>query len=75
MRITIGDVRNPANDRVAAGDGAPLGAEHGHVPGGVSPELRSLAARLRADTRVRWVQPLPPPAASDDAQGRRAQER
>jgi hypothetical protein len=38
----------------------------------VSPEMRALAARLRADARVRWVEPLPASDRSEDAPGRRA---
>jgi Putative zinc-finger len=41
-----------------AGDGA-----------GVSPQMRALAARLRSDARVRWVEPL---AASDPPEGAQA---
>ena len=33
-----------------------------------SPELRALAARLRADVRVRWVEPLAGTAAADTLQ-------
>jgi hypothetical protein len=37
----------------------------------VSPELRALSARLRADPRVRWIEPLAVEPAADDAQGPR----
>jgi hypothetical protein len=36
---------------------APVGAALA-PPAGVSPEMHALAARLRADARVRWVEPL-----------------
>ena len=36
---------------------------------GVSPQMRALAARLRTDARVRWVEPL---AASDPPEGAQA---
>jgi anti-sigma factor RsiW len=42
--------------------------------GEVSPEMRALAARLRADARVRWVQPLVPSAEPASTQDRRAPE-
>lgn len=45
---------------------APLTATAGSA--GVTPEMRTLAARLSADARVRWVQPLPG-AANSGAQG------
>jgi hypothetical protein len=38
---------------------------------GVTPQMRALAARLRADARVRWVQPLPAAGGSDSAQDSR----
>jgi len=34
----------------------------------VSPEMRALAARLRADARVRWIEPLASEPAADSAQ-------
>jgi hypothetical protein len=34
-----------------------------------SPEMRTLAARLRADPRVRWIEPLSTEPGADDAQG------
>ena len=36
---------------------APVAASAAH-PGVVSPEMRAVAARLRADARVRWIEPL-----------------
>jgi len=48
---------------------APLAAASTPQPG-VSPEMRALAARLRADARVRWIQPLSGAAETDGAQGR-----
>jgi hypothetical protein len=42
---------------------------------GVSPEMRALSARLRADPRVRWVEPLAAESATDDAQGPRRTDR
>jgi putative zinc finger protein len=42
--------------------------------GEVSPQMRALAARLRADARVRWVEPLTGTDGSEGAQGRRTQE-
>jgi Putative zinc-finger len=41
---------------------------------GVSSQMRALAARLRADARVRWVEPLATHAAASDPQDRRAPE-
>ncbi len=35
----------------------------------VSPEMRALSARLHADRRVRWIEPLASEPAADDAQG------
>jgi hypothetical protein len=43
--------------------------------GDVSAEMRALAARLRADARVRWVEPLTGTDGSEGAQGRRTRER
>ncbi len=40
-----------------------------HARGAVSPQMRALSARLRADSRVRWVEPLVAEPAADDAQG------
>jgi putative zinc finger protein len=38
--------------------------------GAVSPQMRALAARLRGDARVRWIEPLSPAApAVNDVQG------
>jgi hypothetical protein len=42
--------------------------------GGVSPELRSLAMRLRADPRVRWLEPLDLQPSADDVRGPQPQE-
>jgi hypothetical protein len=36
----------------------------------VSPQMRALAARLRADARVRWIQPLSGAAGTEGGQGR-----
>ncbi len=50
----------------------PLGAdEAGPVTGGASAQMRTLAARLRADSRVRWVEPLAGTAPEPRAQGSR----
>ncbi len=46
------------------------GAEFGEV----SPQMRALAERLRADARVRWVEPLTGTDGSEGAQGRRTRE-
>ena len=42
--------------------------------GEVSPQMRALATRLRADARVRWVEPLTGTEGSEGAQGRRTRE-
>jgi len=42
--------------------------------GEVSPQMRALAARLRADARVRWVEPLTGTDGSEGAQGQRTRE-
>ena len=42
--------------------------------GEVSPQMRALAARLRADARVRWVEPLTDTDGTEGAQGRRTRE-
>ena len=47
---------------VAASAGVAAGAAEG------APELRALAARLRADPRVRWVQPLSGAAVANTAE-------
>lgn len=73
--LPVGDVAEAlrgAGARVVEGPGAsgifgvvplaPLTPAHGADP--VSPELRALAARLQADPRVRWIEPL----AADGAQ-------
>jgi hypothetical protein len=49
---------------------APGSAQSGEV----SPQMRALAARLRADARVRWVEPLAGTDGSEGAQGRRTRE-
>jgi hypothetical protein len=50
-------------------------AAHPRERGAVSPEMRALSARLRADPRVRWIEPLPAEPATDDAQGPRRTDR
>jgi Putative zinc-finger len=52
---------------------APAGpaADGGLSSEAVSLELRALAARLRADQRVRWVEPLAAAEPTESAQGRR----
>ena len=42
--------------------------------GEVGPQMRALAARLRADARVRWVEPLTGTEGSEGAQRRRIRE-
>ena len=42
--------------------------------GEASPQMRALAARLRADARVRWVEPLTGTDGTEGAQGRRTRE-
>jgi hypothetical protein len=42
-----------------------------HPAGEVSPQLRALAARLRADARVRWIAPVSPETTPSNAQGTR----
>ena len=42
--------------------------------GEVSPQMRALAARLRADARVRWVEPLTGTDGTEGAHGRRTRE-
>lgn len=49
---------------------APVAAA-AHPAGEVSPQLRALAVRLRADARVRWIEPIGLEATADDAQGKR----
>jgi len=47
----------------------------GSAPSGeASPQMRALAARLRADARVRWVEPLTGTDGAEGAQGRRTRE-
>ena len=48
---------------------APLEAASNPQPA-VSPQMRALAARLRADARVRWIEPLSGGTESEGAQGR-----
>lgn len=48
---------------------APLTAPQGTVAG---PQMRTLAARLRADPRVRWVEPLAGTLPGNEAQGTRS---
>ncbi|HXY75563.1 MAG TPA: zf-HC2 domain-containing protein [Steroidobacteraceae bacterium] len=36
-------------------------------PGDVTPQMRALAARLRADARVRWIEPLKGDEAAEDS--------
>ena len=50
-------------------------AAHARERATVSPEMRALSARLRADPRVRWVEPLAAESATDDAQGPRRTDR
>lgn len=46
-------------------------ADAGTAAGAVSPEMHALAARMRADQRVRWVEPLRGAEPPESAQGRR----
>lgn len=76
--LPIGDVEEllrSAGARIVEGPGgsgifgvAPVGTGPGGVaePRGVTPQMRALAARLRADRRVRWVEPL---ATSEQREG------
>jgi hypothetical protein len=84
--LSIGEVEEllrAAGARVVEGPGSsgvfgvmPVDARpDGAQGGGISPEMLALAARLRADARVRWVEPLAAGAAGDNAHGQRAQER
>jgi hypothetical protein len=43
-------------------------------PGVVSPEMRALAARLRADPRVRWIEPLALEQSPEPARGASSQD-
>jgi hypothetical protein len=66
--LSIGEVQEllrSAGARVVEGPGetgvfgvSPAGAPRKASPGEVTPQLRDLAARLRADPRVRWVEPV-----------------
>jgi hypothetical protein len=49
---------------------APLAAAGG-AASDASPEMRTLAARLRSDPRIRWVEPLAGTAPGTEAQGTR----
>lgn len=76
--LPVGEVEEllrSAGARVVEGPGssgifgvAPVTAD-AHARGAVSPQMRALSARLRADARVRWVEPLVAEPAADDAQG------
>ena len=75
------DMLRSAGARVVEGPGAsgifgiaPLTARASAPSGEVSPQMRALAARLRADTRVRWVEPLTGTDGAEGAQGRRTRE-
>jgi hypothetical protein len=84
--LSIGEVEEllrTAGARVVEGPGttgifgvAPVAAAARRAPDAheVSPQMRALAARLRSDRRVRWVEPLVASAAPEGAQGRRAPE-
>jgi len=79
--LPIGEVEEllrSTDARVVEGPGTsgifgvtPVAAAGRHAPHAreVSPEMRALAARLRSDARVRWVEPL---AASDPPEGAQA---
>jgi hypothetical protein len=69
----VGDALHGAGARVVEGpDGTgifgvtPVAASPNAAD--ASPELRTLAARLRADSRVRWIEPLSGAAAADTLQ-------
>jgi hypothetical protein len=47
---------------------APTTVSRAH-PGAVSPEMRALAARLSADPRVRWVEPIAPEQVPESPRG------
>jgi hypothetical protein len=77
--LTIGEVEEllrSSGARVVEGPGstgifgvAPVAAGTQRAPGsGISPQMRALAARLQADPRVRWVEPL---AVGDSLEGAR----
>ena len=78
--LPVGEVEEllrSAGARVVEGPGstgvfgiAPVTAA-GHPAAEVSPQLRALAARLRADARVRWIEPVGLEGAADDGQGKR----
>jgi hypothetical protein len=79
--LPVGEVEEllrSAGARVVEGPGssgifgvAPVKATRTSARGTVSPEMRALSARLHADPRVRWIEPLASGAAADDAQGPR----
>jgi hypothetical protein len=83
--LPVGEVEEllrSAGARVVEGPGssgifgvAPVKLAHPMQRGAVSPEMRALSARLRADPRVRWIEPLPAEPATDDAQGPRRTDR
>lgn len=82
--LSIGEVEellNSAGARVVEGPGTsgifgvtPIVAATQHAPHArdVSAEMRALAARLRSDARVRWVEPLAASEPPEGAQGPRA---
>jgi hypothetical protein len=81
--LPVGDVEellSSAGARVVEGPGnggvfgvAPVGISDAH-PGVVSPEMRALAARLRADPRVRWIEPLAVDHSPEPARGASSQD-
>jgi hypothetical protein len=78
----VEEVLRSAGARVVEGPGttgvfgvAPVALAREVPRGTVSPEMRTLAARLQADPRVRWIEPLALAPAADDAQGSRHSER
>jgi hypothetical protein len=77
------EILRSAGARVVEGPGAtgifgvaPVTAtgRGGAQSGEVSAQMRALAARLRTDARVRWVEPLTPTDGSEGAQGRPTRE-
>ena len=80
--LPVGEVEEllrAAGARVVEGPGssgifgvAPVkAATHAGARDSVSPEMRALSARLHADPRVRWIEPLASEPAAGDAQGPR----
>jgi hypothetical protein len=72
----VEEVLRSAGARVVEGPGTsgvfgvvPLATLSRPGAGSVSPEMRALAARLHADARVRWIEPLAPAPPAADAQG------